>query len=234
MAEELQLLSQHQAVGRQVIDDQHRQTATGSLQERCRLSWPVVASDPLQIQVNANRRALARRAAQGDRAAHQLHQLLANAQAQPRPAMLRRCQRADLDKRLEHPRLLFNANPWPTVFDTQVQVFSPGVIALGNHAEADLTTLGELQRVAHQVMHDLPQPQRVEPITPLRRRVECQSKTQAFFTRHRLKQPLDAFEKTLQVSGLRHQLQMACFDLGQVQAIAHQLNQLTCRTMGHL
>ena len=57
---------------------------------------------------------------------------------------------------------------------------------------------------------------------------------QAFLLRRGFEQALDTLEKALQLSGLWRQLQVAGFDLGQVQAVAHQRNQLARRTMGHL
>lgn len=71
--------------------------------------------------------------------------------------MLGRCQRAALDKRLEHPGLLFNADTGPGVFDAQVQVFMTVTIHLAGHTQAHFSVLREFQRIAQQVMHDLAQ-----------------------------------------------------------------------------
>ena len=106
-----------------------------------------------------------------DAALHHLDQLLRNRQPEPRTAKAPRGRAVDLAKRVENLRLFLRRDANPRIAHRYMQANRITQFFFQHHIDYDLAALGELEGVAHQVDHHLPQSTRIpnETIRHIRR-----------------------------------------------------------------
>ena len=106
-----------------------------------------------------------------DAAPHHLDQLLRNRQPKPRTAKAPRSGTVDLAKRVENLRLFLRRNANSRIAYRYMQADRVTQFFFQHHIDYDLAALGELEGVAHQVDHHLPQSTRIanETIRHIRR-----------------------------------------------------------------
>ena len=174
-------------------------------------------------QVDGETRTLARRAVHVDAPPHGDRQFLADRQAQSTAAVVRRGLRPfGLLEATEQPRLLFGIDARPAVADGQ-----PHALGRQRHGlQGHVAGLGELDRIAQQVEQDLPQPQRIAAHPARHAGGDAVMERQPALARHRPHQRGDIVQQRMQVELDLLQLQLAGFDLGQVQRIVDQAQQM--------
>ena len=140
-----------------VIDHQHAPVLQAELQRRPR-GHAATQSEP---GGEPERRTPPRHALYSDLAAHELGQALGNDQAQAGAAVLARDRAVGLLKALEQAVPLLGQDADAGVADLEAQQHSVVAALLQQHAQADRTALGELDRVVAEVDQHLTQAQRV-------------------------------------------------------------------------
>jgi hypothetical protein len=96
-----------------------------------------------------------------DLAAHQVHEVAADRQAQSRSAELARRRAVGLRERLEERGPDDLGDPDPRVFDLEPHALDSALVAFAADAHGDPAVLRELDGVSAQVDEDLPQPMRI-------------------------------------------------------------------------
>mmetsp|Transcript_15772 Transcript_15772/g.43678 ORF Transcript_15772/g.43678 Transcript_15772/m.43678 type:complete len:281 (+) Transcript_15772:1423-2265(+) len=156
----LQLGYRDQHVDRMVLGDQHAPALQGRAGPHLARLVAHRRRCGRQGQLGPEHRALARRAAQADLAAHQRGQLAADGQAQAGAAITPRRRFVGLRERLEQALLLVERDARAGVGHLDMHPFAGTALAVAGQRpdpHRNATLLGELQRIAGQVQQHLAQ-----------------------------------------------------------------------------
>ena len=222
----LQLLLQDVAIGLVVVHHQHAHTVQRAGRAQ-RGRW---GPRHRQAQIDDETRPAARRALDADAPPHQAQQAAADRQAQAGAAVLPRGRAVGLREVFEDPRLRFRCDADATVVDADLdRTIRRGLLAQ-RHANHHFAVFGELERVADQVGDDLAQPERVAVHGQRRfgwgelsRQFKALDLGRVRKHRHRV---FDDFD---QVEVDRLQLEVAGLDLGKVEDVVDDAQQVTPR-----
>ena len=217
-----QLLGEHGAHHHAVVHHQYPRAGQRRQQPR-----RVVVARRQARQGNAEMEAaaLSRRAVDADHAAHGAHQLLRNRQAQPGAAVQARGAAVGLAEGVEQALLLLGADAHAAVADGEPQAV-PVRPRLPRYLHHDLAARGELEGIAHQVDQHLAQAQRIAGQAHRHVRVGPGHQLQAFFRRAPRKQVHHLVEHIRQVERHAFQRQLARLDLGKVQDVVDDAQQI--------
>ena len=161
-----------------------------------------------------------------DAAVHQVDDALADGQAQPGAAIQARGGRIGLAEGLEQARLQGIVDADPAVGDLEPQLVLRVGLALALHAQPDLATLGELDRIDQQVAQYLAQAHRVATDGQAYRRVEFERELQAFRIGGALHQLHQTFEQLAQVERGDLQVQALGLEPGVIEDVIDDAQQL--------
>ncbi|AEK63410.1 hypothetical protein CFU_3586 [Collimonas fungivorans Ter331] len=226
MPEVLQLLAQHQAVGDIVVSHQYAQAAQlGRYRRRLQLRR-VERLDSGHGKLDQDLRPHSQLALQRDVAAHHLRQPAADGQPEAGAVFGRtRTRSASLDKRREQLGLFILRDAGAGIADLQLQRQAAVLFLLHIEADGDLAFLRELDGVADQVGQDLLEAHRVDQHLDAGIGVDESAQGQALLPRQAVEHTRHGFHQLAQVGAFRHQLQLAGFDLGDVEDVADQAQQ---------
>ena len=169
----------------------------------------------------------------GDASAHHIDQLLADGEAEA-GATIAPCDRSIfLQKRGEDRVEPILVDTDAAIDDGDQQALAVGGV-LDPRFHVDAAAFGELDGVADQVQHHLPQPQPVELDHGGDGIVDPHADRQAFRTGHGLHQIDAMLQLVAQVGRLHHDVELAGFDLRMVEDIVQQLHHRPPRIGDHL
>jgi hypothetical protein len=179
-------------------------------------------------QRDARRGAAAGFAVDVDRAAHQLHQTLADRQPEPRAAGL--CRRAR--ERLEQALLQVRRDARSGVLHHEFEQRHIAFARAGLHVESNAAARGVLERIAEQVRQHLFQAQRVE-VNHLRHAIGHREVEGELLAGRRARVGLaQRLDEQAQIEVLRVQLGAAGFEAGHIEHVVQQLRQRACGVGG--
>ncbi len=216
-----ELLVQDQAVDRVVVHDQHPLPGEVARGRR----WHRRVGLARQADPEPETRAHAGRAGHADLAAHQVHQLRADRQAQAGAPMAAGGGGVCLGELVEDLAELLGGDADAGVLDLDAQGDPRLVLLFGGDIQQHLALRGELQRVAEQVGEDLADAARVadQVARDLRREAEDQVQVLARgLGRHHVQDVLGGAQ---QVERDRLQGQLARLDLGEIEDVVDQGHQ---------
>jgi hypothetical protein len=200
----------------------------------------VLQRDVGDREVEAERRALARGAVEGELAAEQDGQLAADGQPEAGAAVATAAGPVALLEGLEHdgPQLVADADAG--VVDVEghdlglAQPVGERVpVHVGGDPQADLALVGELDRVGEEVLEDLLQPSGVG-VELVVAGVELDVQRQALVRRHLLEPLDDRGDRVLDADRGGGDVHPAGLDLGQVEDVVDQVEQVVARPVDRL
>ena len=222
----LQLLAQDFAVGLVVVHHQHAPAGQFAARQR----HPGRALRQLQQQVDDKGRACAGRALDADLPAHQPQQAPAYGQSQSGAAVLAGGGTIGLRKVIEDPLGGLGRDADASVLHADAHLGCAGGFFQQCHPHHDFAFGRELDGVAHQVGHHLPQPERVAAQHHGRVvRDELQGQLQSLGGRGLREHGQRFFHRVHQAEVGRFQRQVAGLDLREIQDVVDHAQQVAAR-----
>ena len=226
------LFGQHGSKVHIILDNQHGWTFTTALRPFfCRFILSL--GHHSHRQAHAETGTLAWSALQADLTVHCQNQLTSNRQAQSGAAKAPAGGAIDLLEGLEDLLMLISRDADATVAHTEVEQFMAlrRLTAGTGHRQADLAMLGKLQGIRQQIAQDLMQANAVTVDHTRHACFQLRVQTQALDLGHRPQAGVQLHENVLHVQRFELELHAPGLDLGQVQHIVDQLQQVTARPM---
>ncbi len=210
-----------------VIDEQHAHA--------CQRAWHrrrLFFHRARQIQRNPEGAALAQFAVDADLPAHQLDEQLADGQAEAGAAILARGRRIGLGEFFKDFRPLVGGQADAGVGHRQAQMTQIAFFA-DLHVDHDVPARGELDRIRKQVGDDLPHARGIALHAARGRRRIMHHQLQALVARIDALHLRHGFDFMQQVERDRFELQLARFDLGEIEDVIDQLQQAFGTALRH-
>jgi hypothetical protein len=205
-----------------VVDDQD----VAATQVRPRLAPVGVPGDDAEVGGKAEGGADARRAGDADLAAHELHQALADRQAEAGAAVLAGGRVVGLFEAVEQAAQLFLAQADAGIADAAFDGHAAFHLVKLAQPDQDLALLGELHGVAAEVEQDLPEAQAVSDQQPRQGRVDVEHQFQVLAGHSLAELAGDVVEDLVEVEFPLLDGELAGFDLRVVEDVVDDAQQV--------
>ena len=185
-----------------------------------------VGAGDRQIDHGPENAAPTERALHTDLTTHQFDQLLVDRQPEAAPAVLARRRQIGLLEGIEETHDLLRAQAQTGILHGKTDPAARTVDGLQTRFQPDRAFLGEFDRIIEEIEQDLPETHAIAAQSLRNRRVDIDKQRQALFLRLQFSNRRDPGNQLVEIEGRRFELELAGFDLGEIEDVVDQILQV--------